>query len=195
MEESFTKMSKKPEQAKRKRVVLTIEDKIKIIQLLNGHVSYTIISEKYGIGRSTISDIKKNQQKIIAFKQGMIDRGTSCKSKVMRLGSCDKLDQAVFVWFKQKRMQGMPVSGSLLCEKATQLAEPMNITNFVASSGWKWRFCRRHGIRNLSLQGEKLSADADTPLMGIQGSRENFLNAAYRDVRRENSNAAVLLLK
>ena len=70
-------MSKKPEQAKRKRVVLTIEDKIKIIQLLNDHVSYTIISEKYGIGRSTISDIKKNQQKIIAFKQGMIDRGTS----------------------------------------------------------------------------------------------------------------------
>ena len=30
---------------------------------------------------------------------------------------------------------------------------------FVASDGLLWRFCRRHGIRQLTLQGEKLSAD------------------------------------
>ncbi len=30
---------------------------------------------------------------------------------------------------------------------------------FSASDGWLWRFCRRHGIRQLMLQGEKLSAD------------------------------------
>ena len=28
-----------------------------------------------------------------------------------------------------------------------------------ASKGWLWRFCKRHGIRELSFQGEKLSAD------------------------------------
>lgn len=33
------------------------------------------------------------------------------------------------------------------------------MSTFVASDGWLWRFCRRHGIRQLSLQGEKLSAD------------------------------------
>ena len=30
-----------------------------------------------------------------------------------------------------------------------------------ASEGWKWRFCQPHGIRQLSLQGEKLSADTE----------------------------------
>ncbi len=30
---------------------------------------------------------------------------------------------------------------------------------FVASDGWLWRFSNRHGIRQLTLQGEKLSAD------------------------------------
>ena len=30
---------------------------------------------------------------------------------------------------------------------------------FNASRGWLWRFCQRHGIRHLSLQGEKLSSD------------------------------------
>ena len=34
---------------------------------------------------------------------------------------------------------------------------PMN--KFVASDGWLWRFSKRHGIRQLNLQGEKLSAD------------------------------------
>ena len=33
-------------------------------------------------------------------------------------------------------------------------------SEFTASKGWLWRFCKRHGIRELSLQGEKLSADA-----------------------------------
>ena len=33
------------------------------------------------------------------------------------------------------------------------------VQEFTASSGWMWRFCQRHTIRQLSLQGEKLSAD------------------------------------
>lgn len=42
-----------------------------------------------------------------------------------------------------------------LCEGRGE-TEPIE---FVASDGWLWRFCRRHGIRQLTLQGEKLSAD------------------------------------
>lgn len=30
---------------------------------------------------------------------------------------------------------------------------------FNASTGWLWRFCKRHNIRQLSMQGEKLSSD------------------------------------
>ena len=33
-------------------------------------------------------------------------------------------------------------------------------SEFTASKDWLWRFCKRHGIRELSLRGEKLSADA-----------------------------------
>ena len=32
-------------------------------------------------------------------------------------------------------------------------------TDFTASDGWLWRFLKRHGIHQLLLQGEKLSAD------------------------------------
>ena len=33
------------------------------------------------------------------------------------------------------------------------------LEKFTASDGWMWRFSRRHGIRQLMLQGEKLSAN------------------------------------
>ena len=33
--------------------------------------------------------------------------------------------------------------------------------NFNASEGWKWAFCKRHGIRKPSFQGEKLSVDKE----------------------------------
>ena len=35
----------------------------------------------------------------------------------------------------------------------------MNAKSFKASSGWLYRFCCRHGIQGISLQGEFLSAN------------------------------------
>ena len=73
----------------------------------------------------------------------------------MKLENNVKLDKALHVWFTQKRMEGVPVSGPMLCEKAKLLHKQIQPEQpFVASEGWKWRFCRRHGVRNLSLEGE-----------------------------------------
>ena len=47
---------------KRKRVVLTIEEKVKVLDMLDKSVSYSIIAEKFGIGKSTVSDLKKNRE-------------------------------------------------------------------------------------------------------------------------------------
>ena len=60
---------------KRKRIVLSIEDKVKIIHLLDKSVSYSVIMEKYGIGKSTVSDINKNREKIRSFSREMVDMG------------------------------------------------------------------------------------------------------------------------
>ncbi len=85
----------------------------------------------------------------------------------MRLAKEEDLEKALFMWFTQRRGQGTPVSGPLLAEKAKQLHDILHEGSpapppFTASAGWLWRFCKRHGIRQLSLEGEQLSAnDAD----------------------------------
>ena len=62
---------------KRKRVVLSIEDKLKIIKLIESNVSYTVISERFGIGRSIVCDINRTKDEIRRFSQKMVDMGTA----------------------------------------------------------------------------------------------------------------------
>ena len=50
--------------AKRKKVVLTIEEKLEILDSIKTGTSYTVISERYGVGRSTVADIKRNASKL-----------------------------------------------------------------------------------------------------------------------------------
>ena len=38
--------------------------------------------------------------------------------EVMKLRDDQHLDQAVYIWFEQKRMEGVPINRPILCEKA-----------------------------------------------------------------------------
>ena len=126
-------------------------------------ISQCHICGNNGIGKSTVSDIKKNKKKILAFSCEMVDMGMKKQAKVMKLSDDRRLDQAVFLWFRQKRSEGVPISGPLLCKKALELSRILQgeELKFKASEGWKWGFCKRHGIKQLAFQGEKLSADKE----------------------------------
>ena len=66
---------------KRKRVVLSIDVKVDIIGMIDRGSSLTAIAEKFGIAKSTVSDIKKSKDKILAFKSDMAGMGMSRKAK------------------------------------------------------------------------------------------------------------------
>ena len=151
----YTMASSSRKPTKRKCIVLPIESRMAILDRLKGGASYKRLADDFGIGISTIGDIKRNDTTIRAFVSTMDNMAMSKKGrKVMRLASDDKLDEAVYQWFVQKRSQDMP-----LC-KAVQLHGMLNkggaIAPFQASRAWLWQFCNRHGIR---LQGEKVSPD------------------------------------
>ena len=77
------------------------------------------MAQEYGIGKTTVYDLKKNGNKIKTYASNM--ESLSFNRKIMRMAADDKLDEALYLWFVQKRSQSMPVSGPVLCEKATQL--------------------------------------------------------------------------
>ena len=86
----------------------------------------------------------------------------------MRLADNEKVDETVYLWYIQKRSQGIPVTGPILREKAQMFHQELHddsssSSGFQASTGWQWWFCQRHGIRQLSLQGGKLLYNLDAP--------------------------------
>ena len=101
------------------------------------------------------------------------------KANIMKLGEDVQHDNTVFLWFKQKRM------GPILCKKAVQLHKKLygDQSRFSGSTGWQWRFCKRHGICNLSLQGEKLSADKE--------ASDNFISSLLNSL----NNTILLLIR
>ncbi|XP_015364238.1 PREDICTED: tigger transposable element-derived protein 2-like [Diuraphis noxia] len=78
----------------------------------------------------------------------------------MKKSSLSNMGSALFEWFKQKRIEGIPISGPMVCEKAKWFHEHLKIEKtFNASQGWLFRFKTSHGIRQLDIQGKSLSGD------------------------------------
>ena len=144
---------------KRKRVVLDIPTKLRILDRLeNGHKCVDLAKE-FGVGKSTISDIKTAKDKIREFAVSC--EGSTDGRHTMKPCADERLDKALFTWFTQERHRGTPLSGPIVKEKALwfhQQLNPDDDRTFTASEGWLQRWKNRHGIRQLSIQGEVLSS-------------------------------------
>ena len=143
--------------------MLSVEDKLEVLKLIDSETSYSTITRQYGIGKSTVGDIKKNRIKLEQFKKKTVEMGMkTANTKAMKIGVHKELDEALYILFRQQRELNHPVSGAILQEKAMILFEqlyPETERVFTASTGYLWRFCKCHGLRSLSIQGEQLSAD------------------------------------
>lgn len=147
---------------KRKRVVLSLQQKLEIIDRLEKGISVQSLASEYNVGEQTVRDIRKKKTDLMKF--------TSCaessiglkKRKTMKKSTYESLDMAMLEWFTQQRALGNPISGVICTEKAKLFFESLGIEGkFDASSGWLYRFKQRHGIRELDIQGEILSGDKD----------------------------------
>ncbi len=148
---------------KRKRTVLSIEQKLDILKKIDWGSSLASIAEEFEVGKTTVYDLKVSRQKIMKFVTETQDERCLKKRCIVRKADDDAFDKAVHFWFVQERHKGTPISGVVLMEKAKLLYQQMypdkTGEDFKASKGWLHRFKNRHGIRQLTMQGESLSAD------------------------------------
>ncbi|KAK2499128.1 hypothetical protein MC885_016967 [Smutsia gigantea] len=103
---------------KRKRVVLTIKDKLDIIKKLEEGISFKKLSVVYGIGESTVRDIKKNKERIINYANGSDPTSGVSKRKSMKSSTYEELDRVMIEWFNQQKTDGIPVSGTICAKQA-----------------------------------------------------------------------------
>ena len=88
---------------KRKRVVLTITEKLKICQLVRGGRTLQSIADKYDVGKSTVHDIVKSEERLQAFQKEIRDGDCIKKRKTAKKAD---LSELVYLWFVQQRCKG-----------------------------------------------------------------------------------------
>ena len=101
---------------------------------------------------------------MVTFVKKLNSAEAATMRKTMKAAQDKKLDEAVAMWFMQKRSEGVPISGPILLAKALQFHTklyPDGGEELKASTGWLNNFQHQHRIRQLAIQGEALSAKAD----------------------------------
>lgn len=136
---------------KRKKKILSLEQKLQHIAKFEKGTSVCNLALEYMIGKQTVRDIVKQKSSLEAFVRDCDSSAGPSQRKTMKHSINQQLDTAVLTWFNQKRAEGILISGPILTEKAKFFHEGMgNQADFKASSGWLRRFKNRYGIRMMS---------------------------------------------
>ena len=72
------------------------------------------------------------------------------------------VNQAVWDWYIMCRNSNIPVSGSMLQEEATLIAEKLETADFVASNGWLEKFKQKYRVCNKMVAGEAGDVSKET---------------------------------
>lgn len=160
-------------EGKRKKIVVSMQKRLEAIFRMDKGETLKSIAAEYGVGATTVGDWKKNRIKIEDFCSKMVAKDSLGDRSTARTAKNEALDESLFLWFRQERDRGVPISGPILQEKALSLNKKLGgDPSFTASSGWLTRWKERHGIRQLTVTGEILSGD----VVGSENFKVTFKN-------------------
>ena len=102
--------------------------------------------------------MKKKKQIISAYERGLYKD----KTNKLKQSSYPDVKKALSEWFHKVRSINVPVTGTLLTEKARCFAEHLDHESFKASNGFLDRFKVRQGITGQTVCDDEKSVDPDT---------------------------------
>jgi Mor family transcriptional regulator len=146
----------------KKRVSLTIEKKIEIINRYENGEAQKVLSQEYNVGRTTISDILKRKYKFLKFMAENTDNKSENlkRRRTLRRTVHKLLEDKLLEWYNENRH--MYISGPMIANKAQELHKELGYTDsFSASNGWLDRFKSRHGIKLCGLRELKVESDVN----------------------------------
>ena len=129
---------------KSSRVSLTLDKKIQVIrEQQNSGKSSRALASQFQCGKTQIDNILKRRHEWLEAYS--LDPTATQKRKLRRTRN-DEINILTYKWFKEATARMVPVTGSLLQEKALLFANQLGVTTFKGSNGWLDSFRKRHGI-------------------------------------------------
>ena len=174
----------------KKRIILSVNDKIKVLKDVEKGIKVSEIIKKFGIQKSTVTKIIQNKENIERFISETCINPK--KVKRMRHAQYEAVDKVLYEWYLQERVLKKIITNDLLKMKAKKIYQnlkgPQVVTQkcFLASDGWLTNFKNRYGIRLLTISGEKLSCDCSGMPRFIE-----FFKKTMEENKKANINKAI----
>ncbi|XP_043477997.1 jerky protein homolog-like isoform X2 [Leptopilina heterotoma] len=154
---------KQPKLDRKVHVYRSLREKLNIIEAVNNGEKMTSVAKRYNISITAVSKLVKKKNEKIKYSS-TLDEQVLKKRKTFRKVHDSLLEKSLLMWYNEKCLNGQPVSGPALCEKALIFNDKLNGSKeFKASFGWLDRFKKRNAIQ-FTLQGEKLTANVDSAI-------------------------------
>uniref|UniRef100_UPI00358EFEB0 putative CENPB DNA-binding domain-containing protein 1 n=1 Tax=Myxine glutinosa TaxID=7769 RepID=UPI00358EFEB0 len=106
---------------KRQRKVMSLLEKVDVLDKLTSGVSASAIGRKYGVNKSTIRYILKNEAKIRGSVRASAPSSAKRSFVSHRDPILEKMENALCVWVEDETQKGMSLSGAVVKEKAMRL--------------------------------------------------------------------------
>ena len=152
---------------KQKYTYKTLREKCLGLKDLEKGESNNDVAAKCNVPKNTLSTWVMNKEKLF----DALKKETNVKRQKLKSSNHELVDQAIFNWFLNMRSQNVPLSASMIQEKAVIFAKELNTENFQASDGWLRRWKERNNISFKTVSGESKSV---TPEMVNAWSETSF---------------------
>lgn len=148
---------------KRKKSVMSLAEKIKVLDKLRAGESATAVGRLFNVNESTVRSIKKTEKSIRESVAASAPVSAKIVSQV-RNKSLEETENALSVWLEDMSQKRVPISSALIRAKAKKIFDKFprdseSSFDFQASKGWFENFKKRHNLHNIKLVGESASAD------------------------------------
>jgi IS30 family transposase len=129
-----------PSVPERKRKSFSVEDKIRIIRMIESGKSMAEVSREVGLSSSTVSTIWKGRECVkSAYEKNMLG-----SRRLQRAAVSYDVELALFQWYDMKMKEKVDVSLSVLREKAEEFAKLLGDNFFYVTYRWLERFKARY---------------------------------------------------
>ncbi|GBM30317.1 Tigger transposable element-derived protein 4 [Araneus ventricosus] len=159
----------------KKQVILTLEQCIEMIESHEKGNSERKLVDIFGCQKTQINKILKDKITIHKEWENFKFQGV----KRIRMEKFPEINKALIEWFKSARAKNIPISGSLMKQKAMEIVDALGTKDFYANNGWLDKFRVQNNVVFRALCGEV--ADVDEKLCEEWTTRLPLLLARYAD--------------
>ena len=99
----------------RKRKVLTLEERVSVLDKIEKGQSCRSVAEELSVGKTQIQNIVKDKEDIL--KQWAAGESSSKKYTKVRKTGYEEIDKVIWEWFARARAKNIPVTGRLIQER------------------------------------------------------------------------------